>query len=91
MRGKDCACFFFIRLLFELWIFSTVLLLVTQNIANTPLILKIISQFFLILFEHAKFICSFACTNFFLRPLLQIAVENLCSLLLLKGVKRLFA
>ena len=58
MKGKDCVRFaFFVIFLFKFWGFCNVLLLITKNIENAPLILKIISQCsFSIFFEHADFI-----------------------------------
>ena len=45
MKGNDCVRFvLFIMFLFKFWRFCTVLLLITKNIGNTPLILKIISE-----------------------------------------------
>ena len=47
-------CLFFIMLLFEFSGFYTVSLLITQNIRNAPLTLKIINQCFFIPFKYAN-------------------------------------
>ena len=58
MKGKVCVCFalFFIILSIEFWGFSTLSLLIRQNIGYAPFILKVVSQCFFILSEHVSFI-----------------------------------
>ena len=58
MKGKVCVCFalFFIILSIEFWGFSTLSLLITQNIRYAPFIYKVVSHCFFILSEHVSFI-----------------------------------
>ena len=64
MKGKDCIRFvLFVIFLFRFWGFCTVLLLITKNIGNAPLILNF--WMFLYSFWTREFYC-FAYTNFFL-------------------------
>ena len=82
MKGKDCVGFvLFIIFLFKFWGFCTVLLLITKNIGNAPLILKIISEYSFILFEHANFIILLIQTfSIYLsdKLLFQISINHLC-------------
>ena len=82
MKGKDCVRFvLFIIFLFKFWGFCTVLLLITKNIGNASLILKIISECSFILFEHANFILlllKFFSIYLIDKLLLQISVNYIC-------------